>query len=179
MRPGIGKAELSQSLRAEYPEPFIDFSLNELVKNGVLKKVGQFVALQDFESHMPKQWKTRMEGIIAALEQDGLQAEKWETYTKDTPIPKEEMADLLPFILQTEQAIRLTDDTVIHQRAFEQGLEALRSRTSSAFGLKEAKDILGLSRKYLIPFLELLDSLKLTVREEEQRVWSSKNETKS
>ncbi|HSI65841.1 MAG TPA: selenocysteine-specific translation elongation factor [Planococcus sp. (in: firmicutes)] len=179
MRIGIGKAELVQSFSADFPEPFIEYSLNELVKDGVLRKTGQYISLQDFSPHMPKQWKTRMEGILAALAKDGLQAEKWEEYTEGTPIPKADISELLPYLIHTHQVIRLTEDTVIHRQAFDQGVEKLRSRTSTAFGLKEAKEILGVSRKYLIPFLELLDVQKLTIREEEQRVWSSKSDTES
>jgi selenocysteine-specific elongation factor len=39
------------------------------------------------------------------------------------------------------------------------------------FEIAEAKDILGLSRKLMIPFLEKLDRLDLTIRVENKRVW--------
>ena len=55
-------------------------------------------------------------------------------------------------------------------------LEAARRKAAeklSALTEKEAKEALDVSRKYLIPFLELLDHLNLTARQEEQRYWTS------
>ena len=172
MRPGMSKAELSQSLSGGYPKPFIEYSLNALADQGELKKTGQFIALGTFEQHLPKQWKVRMEGIISALEKDGIQVKKWEQYFEGTPLPKNEVSDLTLYLLETEQIYRLQDDTMIHRNAVERAAAKLKQDTEAAFGLKEAKDSLDLSRKYLIPLLELFDSLGITEREEDQRRWT-------
>lgn len=173
MRAGIGKAELVQSLSAAYPKPFIEYSLTALSGGGGIKKTGQFVALASFEPHLPKKWKTRMENIIAALETDGLKVKKWDEYFEGTPLPKNDIPELTLYLLNTRQAYRLLDDTLIHRTAFEEAVEKLRNGTEVEFGLKEAKDALDVSRKYLIPFLELLDGLNLTERREEQRHWTA------
>jgi len=39
------------------------------------------------------------------------------------------------------------------------------------FSIREAKEALGLTRKYLIPLLEHMDRLGITRREEERRVF--------
>lgn len=171
MRRGIPKAELIQSLGAGYPKAFIEYSLNALAEGGEVKKRDQFIALAPFEPHLPKQWKARMDGVIAALERDGLQAKKWEEYLEGTPLPKGDIPDFTAYLLESGQAYRLAEDTLIHQTAFGESVLKLKGGTSAAFGLKEAKDALGVSRKYLIPFLELLDALGATARDGEQRRW--------
>lgn len=172
MRPGIPKAELLQSLGAGYPKTFIEYSLNALAEKGEVRKDGQFMALAGFSPHLPKQWKARMEGIIASLEKDGLQAKKWDEYLEGTPLPKGGIPDFTAYLLQSGEAYRLAEDTLIHRTAFAESVSKLKSGTGAAFSLKEAKDALGVSRKYLIPFLELLDSQGATVREDEQRRWA-------
>lgn len=172
MRRGIPKAELLQSLGAGYPKAFIEYSVNAMVEAGDVRKENQFIALAGFEPHLPKQWKTRMEGILASLERDGLQAHKWAEYIEGTPLPKDDIPDFMAYLLQSGQAYRLTEETLIHRNAFGESVSKLKNGTGAAFGLKEAKDALGVSRKYLIPFLELLDALGETVREEEQRRWA-------
>lgn len=172
MRPGQGKAELIQGFSAVYPKQFIEYTLDQAAKDGGLKKADQFIALGSFEPHLPKQWKTRMEQIVAALQKDGLQAGKWDSYITGTPIPKQELLDLTFYLLETGQAHRLTEDVLIHHTALDQSAAELKAATGQAFTLKEAKDVLGVSRKYLIPFLELLDRLKLTVRTDEERKWT-------
>lgn len=174
MRKGIPKAELIQSLSAGYPKPFIEYGLNALAEQGEVNKIGQFTALASFEPHLPKQWKARMEGVISALEKDGLQAKKWQEYFEGTPLPKGDIPDFTQYLLESGQAYRLEDDTLIHQTAFDESVAKLKDGTGAAFGLKEAKDVLLVSRKYLIPFLELLDAQGLTAREDDQRRWTNK-----
>ncbi|WP_311195586.1 SelB C-terminal domain-containing protein [Planococcus sp. 107-1] len=137
-----------------------------------MKKADQFIALGSFMPHLPKQWKTRMEQMIAALQKDGLQAEKWDSYSAGSPVPKQELLDLTFYLLQTGKAYRLTEEVLIHHSALDYSIAKLKEATGGAFNLKQAKDVLGVSRKYLIPFLELLDELKITVRTDEQRKWT-------
>ena len=60
-----------------------------------------------------------------------------------------------------------------HGEVFKQAVAKLRSHTGSEFEVGDAKDALELSRKYMIPFLEKLDSMGLTKRVENKRVWKN------
>ncbi|MDN7242334.1 selenocysteine-specific translation elongation factor [Planococcus sp. N028] len=174
MRIGMSKAELVQTFSSAYPKPFIEYTLETMAKQNDIRKADQFMALASFEPHLPKQWKTRMEGIIAALEKDGVQAKKWEDYVAGTPVPKPDISELQAYLLHTGQAYRFMEDTLIHRSAVDLAIAKLQAETESEFGLKEAKDALDLSRKYLIPFLELLDELNITTRAEDKRRWTDK-----
>ena len=89
-------------------------------------------------------------------------------------MPKNEITDLTVYLLEKGQVYRLLEDTMVHRNAFDRAVPKLKQDTGEAFGLKEAKDSLDLSRKYLIPFLELLDRLGITAREEDRRRWIEK-----
>ncbi|TWT27181.1 selenocysteine-specific translation elongation factor [Planomicrobium sp. CPCC 101110] len=174
MRIGMSKAELVQTFSSAYPKPFIEYSLEKMAEQGDVRKAEQFMALGNFEPHLPKQWKTRMEGIVAAIEKDGVQVKKWADYIAGTPIPKADLSELEAFLIHTKQAYRFMEDTLIHRSAVEAAVIKLQAETEAEFGLKEAKDSLDLSRKYLIPFLELLDQLNITARAEDKRRWTAK-----
>lgn len=173
MRFGISKAELVQSFSEIYPQSFVEFSLSTFYDREELKKVEQFVALVSFQPHLPKQWKVRMEGIIAGVKQDGIAVKKWEEYVKGTPISNNDSSELAFYLAHTKQAYWISDDMLIHHTAVEQAVSTLQKQTDHTFGLKEAKEALNVSRKYLIPFLELLDELKLTNRIDDKRKWTS------
>ena len=49
--------------------------------------------------------------------------------------------------------------------------EKLKDNTEAQFEVGQAKDILGLSRKLMIPLLEALDNRGLTKRVDNKRVW--------
>ncbi len=174
MRLGISKAEILQMLSGMYSKVLVEYSLNQLVKKGNLEKEDQFVSLSEFHPHLPKQWKQRMLEVIYSLERDGLTVKKWEDYLTDTPLSKHEADELAVYLVQTKQAFRFMDDRLIHRSALDAALSKLKSQTGETFDLKEAKDTLDVSRKYLIPFLELLDQLKITKRQDNERKWMDK-----
>ncbi|PSL40200.1 selenocysteine-specific translation elongation factor SelB [Planomicrobium soli] len=175
MRIGMSKAELVQTFSSAYPKPFIEYTLDKLAELNEVRKAEQYMALGNFEPHLPKQWKTRMEGIITAIEKDGVQVKKWEEYTGGTPIPKADISEMTAYLLHTKQAYRFMEDTLVHRSAVEAAVAKLQAETEVEFGLKEAKDTLDLSRKYLIPFLELLDQLGVTTRAQDKRRWAEKD----
>ncbi|WP_099158275.1 selenocysteine-specific translation elongation factor [Virgibacillus ndiopensis] len=171
MRLGRDKAELVQILTNEFPKELIDFHLNMMLDKNMIKKEGQFISLTVFRSHLPDNWKKRMKQVIRNIENDQLAVGKWEEYVKDKPFSKADADELKNYLIQTGQAYRLTDDFLIHKRSLDKAIEQLKSNTETTFTLKDAKEVLGISRKYLIPILELLDQLHLTRRKESERKW--------
>ncbi|WP_226037328.1 selenocysteine-specific translation elongation factor [Aquibacillus saliphilus] len=171
MRQGIDKAELIQSLKSDFPKKLIEFTVQQLVDKRILNQTGKYVSDIHFDPHLPKRWKVRMEEVITRLKEDGIAVKKWEDYLTNTPFSKDEAVELRTYLLQMNQAYRLTDDMLVHKQAFDHAIKQLRSKTGKSFDLKEAKDIWEVSRKYLIPSLELLDQLSLTERIEGERRW--------
>ncbi|WP_342745726.1 SelB C-terminal domain-containing protein [Sediminibacillus massiliensis] len=172
LRQGKNKAEILQSFKSAYPREFIEFTLEELIEQNELKSMDQFLAVADFQEHLPKKWAKRMEEVIDRLQQDGVSVQKWDAYVANTPFSNEEAADLRKYLLATKKAYILTDEMIVHKQSFDKAAGKLKQETEATFDLKQAKDILQLSRKYLIPFLELLDQFKLTEREGSERTWT-------
>ncbi|WP_079528977.1 selenocysteine-specific translation elongation factor [Halobacillus hunanensis] len=171
MRLGISKAEILQMLSGMYSKVLVEYSLDQLVKKGNLEKKDQFVSSAEFHPHLPKQWKQRMLEVIHSLKKDGLTVKKWEDYLTNTPFSKHDANEFAVYLVQTKQAFRILDDRLIHRSALDAALSKLKRQTGETFDLKEAKDTLDVSRKYLIPFLELLDQLKITTRQDNERKW--------
>jgi selenocysteine-specific elongation factor len=172
MKQGRSKAELVQLVGIRYPKFLIEYCVNRLIKEGNLSKSNQLLKVSSFQPHLPKKWEVKMGQVITNLEKDGVAPRKWEEYVEVIRLSKEDALQLSSYLIYTEHAYRLTEDMLIHQVAFKRALEKLKSQTGDSFKLKEAKDILDMSRKYLIPFLELLDQLKITTRQIEEREWS-------
>ncbi|MFD2923775.1 selenocysteine-specific translation elongation factor [Halobacillus naozhouensis] len=176
MRLGISKAEIVQMLSGLYSKMMIEYSLNQLVQKGNLDKEEQFVSLAGFHPYLPRQWKQRMLEVINTLDKDGVTVKKWEEYITGTLLSKHDADELALYLVQTKQAFRIMNDRLIHRSAVDAALAKLKQQTDETFDIKEAKDILDVSRKYLIPFLEMLDQLKITTRIEDERKWMSNSE---
>ncbi|MCC3357328.1 selenocysteine-specific translation elongation factor [Bacillus sp. REN16] len=169
LRIGMSKAELLQALGQN--KNLIEYCIDELLQLDKITKVDQFLAVSNFKPSLPNE---SMEIIVSSLRNDGIQPQKWADYIKHGSLSKQASNELKSYLLKTNQAFMLNEDTLIYKNAFDKAVVELQAKTDENFSLSEAKEILSLSRKYLIPFLELLDYHQYTRREEGNRVWINK-----
>ncbi|MEH7382241.1 selenocysteine-specific translation elongation factor [Bacillus sp. JJ1533] len=169
LRIGMSKAELLQVLGQN--KNLIEYCINVQLQFNEIKKADQYLAVSSFNPSLPK---GRMETTVSSLLNDDIQPKKWEDYVKQGNLSTQEANELRSYLIKTNQAYVLNEETLIHKTVFDKAVNALKSNTDKMFSLSEAKEILALSRKYLIPFVELLDNLQHTRREEGNRVWISK-----
>jgi selenocysteine-specific elongation factor len=174
MKIGINKAELFQFFQKRYPKQLIDFVIENGIINQVFVRKGQFVSVAVFVPHVPANWQKRVETMLANLNKDGLKVRYFNDYLKEAGIPEALVGDLRKFLEEQDMIVMLDQQFAYYAKQFHEAAAALRSKTSQEFEVGEAKDALDLSRKYMIPFLEKLDSLGLTKRAENKRVWQKK-----
>ncbi|CAH0346021.1 selenocysteine-specific translation elongation factor [Bacillus sp. CECT 9360] len=171
MRKGINKAEVIQGLQAVSPKVLLEFVLTLGEEKGIWKRAGQFFFTADFAPHIPKNWSKRVEGMLEAIKQDGLQVRYLENYLQDAGIPETIRPELTHFLQEKNWLVPLDDKFYLSGDIFTEAVNKLKEHTGTSFEVGEAKEILGLSRKYMIPFLERLDSGRFTRREGNNRIW--------
>lgn len=172
MRVGIDKAKLFSELKTSHPESLLDYALATLLAENVLKKAGQFVALFDVKPSLPEKWKERLERVVQDLKRQGLEVNAWCDVTKNHQIPEDLAQEFFQYLLQTEQAVILNDGMLITTSALNDAYRKLKEDTNSdSFTIQDAKASLNVSRKYLVPLLELFDRLLYTKRVDNYRTW--------
>ena len=145
--------------------------IENAIANRVFTRKGQFVTLASFIPHVPTSWQKRVENMLTDLKNDGLKVRYLNEYLTCAGIPETLVGDLRRFLEEQGQIVILDDQFAYFGELFGQAVEKLRNQTRSEFEVGDAKEILDISRKYMIPFLEKLDALKLTKRVENKRVW--------
>jgi selenocysteine-specific elongation factor len=171
MKLGLNKAELLQSMQKRFPKSLLDFVVENGIANAIFNRREQFVFLSSFVPHVPKSWQKRSENMLSELKKDGLKVRYYKDYFSDSGIPDHLEADLRRYLEEQELVVHLDEQFAYHGEVFKAAVEKLRSGTGEEFEVGDAKEILDLSRKYMIPFLERLDSKGLTKRVENKRIW--------
>ncbi|MBM6618320.1 selenocysteine-specific translation elongation factor [Bacillus suaedaesalsae] len=171
LRFGMSKAELVAVLSHQVPKEWVTTVIDEGLQNNLLQKQSQFVATMDYEPSYPPSWKKRIESLMSSIQQDGLNVKTWEEYGNASGIPKDVLEELKHYLKTTNKLYFLDEKNAITRENLEMAIKKLRAATENTFDLKVAKDSLDLSRKYLIPLMELFDALEITRREEQNRVW--------
>ena len=173
MKTGINKAELLQTMQKGFPKSLLDFVVENGISKGVFKRREQFVFLASFVPHVPKNWSRRTENLLEEMKKDGLKVRYLKDYFSAAGIPETLVFDLKKFLEDQALIVPLDEQFAYHGEIFSEAVGKLQSQTGSEFEVGEAKDILDLSRKYMIPFLERLDAKGLTKRVENKRKWLS------
>ncbi|MCR8850290.1 selenocysteine-specific translation elongation factor [Rossellomorea sp. SC111] len=163
---GANRGELKQHLN-EYPGSLIDYVLEQ----GDWVHGNGHVRLGDFTPHLPTAWEKRCIELLDLLEMDGTQVRDMEEYFKKVGIPEKWHSDFTRFFVQEKKIVPLDEKKAYSIGVFNDAIIRLRKHTDATFQVGEAKEVLGLSRKYMIPFLEKLDKEGLTLRIEGKRKW--------
>jgi selenocysteine-specific elongation factor len=81
-------------------------------------------------------------------------------------------ASLTQYLFDQGLIVRIGTDTVYSRDAYERAVERLKQhlRASGRLTVSEARDLLGSSRKYVLPLLEWLDAQKVTRRVGDDRI---------
>ncbi len=171
MKQGLNKAELLQVMLRAYPKMLVEFVISLGTECGIFRRKGQYLQNADFHPHIPQNWQKRIENLLAELKKDGLKVKHFDDYYFSAGIPEVLKGDLKRFLEEQGTIVPLDGQFYWHGDHFGQAVDKLKKDTGAEFEVGDAKEVLGLSRKYMIPFLERLDSMGLTNRIENKRVW--------
>lgn len=171
LRNGVNKAELLQGLIKWYPKSLVEYVIEQGSATKLFQRKGQFVSLTTFTPHVPSSWKKRTDNLLNDLKRDGLQVKYLHDYIKEAGIPEALVEDVKRYWIDREIIIPLDEFYYYHGEVFTEAVKRLQTETENEFDVGKAKEVLGLSRKYMIPFLERLDENGITRRVENKRVW--------
>lgn len=171
LRNGVNKAELIQGLQKWFPKLLVEYVIEQGVATKLIHRKGQFVSLTTFTPHIPSSWQKRTDNLLDNLKRDGLQVKYLHDYIKGAGIPDAIVEDVKRYWIDREMIIPLDDSYYYHGEVFTAAVKRLQAETGHEFDVGKAKEVLGLSRKYMIPFLERLDENRVTKRIENKRLW--------
>ena len=165
-RPGIEPDHLHRLLGAWLEPTATAHVIAGLVRRGALAQPGAVLALPTFQPKATARPEV-VAAVVQALTSQGLASALPAVLADELAIELRELTVVLQAAVAAGQLVRIAEDhhaTPDNVReAVAQVLEAFGTRDSFTTG--ELKDLLGLTRKHLIPFAEYLDAERVTVRD--------------
>ncbi len=151
---GVDKEKLREKL-----------SINDSLFEYILERLGNYRMLNEYIVDEKRSDLIKSDEFIRLMDllKDRIR-EEGEVISEG--IPKE----VLSLAVRKGHVHRIGDSLLISDEFLKECVRKLRS-LGETFSVQEAKHTLGLTRKYLIPLLEHLDFLNLTVREGSRRRW--------
>jgi selenocysteine-specific elongation factor len=177
LRPGMGKAALKSARFKNTPEQLWRLFIQWACRRGKLAETADVIFLPSFTAQFPERHKQAMEQALLQLERAGITPPAWNVLMEEYKIPEAAAGDLKAYLLNKGEIVQISDEFYIYRKEWDRGIEKLQSSLGKepVVTPAAAKEVLGLSRKYLIPFLESLDKNNITRRTEEGRIWKKNN----
>lgn len=165
-RPGVEPDLLHRRLGA-WLDPTATAQITaQLVRRGALAQRGTLLALPDFQPKATARPET-LAAVQLTLAEQGLATSTPAALAEQLGIDVREIGAALHALQAEGQLVRLSEDLYVTRdaarAAIDRVVEAFWQR--EAFSTGELKDLLGLTRKHLIPFAEHLDAERVTVRD--------------
>lgn len=166
LRPGMPKEELRS--KTAIPAEVFSGAIAMLIAEGTLIERGGDIAASDHHPGLTADQEASAGAFLAELE---LQ-----------PFNPPPLADLvrrhqltpavLQYLVAQQRIVRVNEDTVFARSAYDAAVNRLRTHLTAhrTLTVAAARDVLGSSRRYVLPLLEWLDAQKITRRVGDDRI---------
>jgi selenocysteine-specific elongation factor len=172
LKPGMSKEAL-RALHKGIDQKLFEILLGQ-ISDVVLER--ELIRLKTFKIALTQDKKVLKDKILKALEQSEFQPPSKDELAKSISIKPQEAGELLKIMTAEKSLVRINDSLYIPMDNYSKMIDDLKSffSTKSEMTVGEFRDILKTSRKYALPFLEYLDSNKITLRVGEVRKFLKK-----
>ncbi len=172
MREGLSKEELRRRLSSELEPRIFAKLMSALLDGGKVEAAGEVIRLKGRGRILTERQEGAHAKLIAELSSCGLAPPKVDELGQKLKIPTARLLELLKVATAEGIVLRVADDMYFGRKAIEDLRERLvaylkehREISTQAF-----KELVGQSRKFVIPLSEYFDREKVTLRVGEKRV---------
>lgn len=164
---GIGREELKSSLPDYLDREVVMSVVAHMEACGKLSGDELRVRLPDFQPRFNEQFVGQLSQVEGLLKRGGLSPPTRDVLAQETGLSDDELNDALSLLQEEGKVEKIASDIFYHVTAADlarrQITQFMKGNNNKA-STQELKDVLDLSRKYLIPLLEYFDATRLTVR---------------
>ncbi|MGM0602108.1 MAG: selenocysteine-specific translation elongation factor [Bacillota bacterium] len=170
LKKGIQKEELRSQSDYYFEKAEFSIILNWMKENGKIKEEENIISLDGFNISFNEEEKKIKENIINKFKDNLFNPPVLEDLVKTYNNP-DKVSDILQYLLDQGELIRLTQDIYLHYSALDEAINKLKMyfKNHESIELSEFRDLIGSTRKYSLPLLEEFDRRKLTERRGDQR----------
>jgi len=174
LRPGLSREELKQRLGQNLEVKVFSYLLNKLAADGEIVAEKDLIRLPKHEVRLAADEKALKERLEKAFRDGGLAPPNLNDVLQGED--KNQARQVLGVLMNEGVLVKVKGDLFYHSEV----LKDIRERLVAYLAEKQKisapqfKDVLGLSRKYIIPLLEYFDTIQLTMRLGDERVLRKK-----
>jgi len=169
LREGMEEAALASA--ADVATGVFRPALENLLADGLVERRGTVLALAGQGARLSEADAAAKDRLASALAEAGLAPPAVAELAETLGEPLDRVESLVRLLADEGTLVQVGEGLVMHASAVERAAEVALGlfRKSGGFTTVEFRDALGTSRKFAVPLLDYLDTLRLTVRQGSRR----------
>jgi selenocysteine-specific elongation factor len=158
--------------RAKLEQPLLEQALGRLEESGSLQIRNDKVRRSSFEIKISPEENQAKKDLEKLLHQTRFATPRKAELPEQLPHKNERLEKVLKLLIDEGTILLLKDDVLLHYENLKEAIDLITKTIteSGAIEAAQVRDLIGTTRKYVIPLLEHLDKIGITRRVENRRV---------
>jgi selenocysteine-specific elongation factor len=137
-----------------------------------IESTGELLRAKDYVVKLSAEDKKIIDRIITTFSKDGLNVKNPKEMSDLLKLPFEKYIRYHNYLIDIGELVKIDENIFLTRSVYEEAINKIKEYcfANESIEIATAKDILNTSRKYIVPFLEHLDYIKITKRMENKRV---------
>lgn len=151
-------------IRFDAPRRVLLLALKMLLAQGKIREDGHAFALSNFEKVFSPRQETQLLKLEEMVDRGKFLSVSMDAIRRELRLSPQALQKLLDVLIERKKIVQGKDGFLVHSSWLEEIIAKIRSRGGAELSVSDFKAMTGLSRKYAIPLLELLDRMGVTRR---------------
>ncbi|MGI6649481.1 MAG: selenocysteine-specific translation elongation factor [Bacillota bacterium] len=176
LRPGLSKEELRSRKFNYFSVKLLNALLQHWEEGRLISLIGQSVAQHGHRPQLTEHYRSVVAEILRHYQTARFQPPAWgelrQTLSQTLSLKENEYDEILNYCLNQKLLVKVADDLYFRAEEITEARETIINylKHNPSLTISEARELLGGSRKYILPLLEYFDREKLTRRSGDKRV---------
>ncbi len=172
LREGCPREEIRSRILSDWGQKKFQILLQSMEQDGLITLSAKAASLPGYRFDMNSALGKLLTKVLALYHDSCCQPPAWGDAVAKCGVDKKEEQEMLHYLLRQGDLVEISQDVYIHAEILaitqKNLLNFLAEKGQITVG--EARDLLGTSRKYVVPLLEYYDQKKITKRVGDSRV---------
>lgn len=142
----------------------LSLALKQLTRTGKITAHGNHIARTGFQVQLSPEEEKLLKDLERMSLKGELHSVSFEELKQRFGLSTKNLNRLLDFLIERKKVVKGKDGYIVHSSWLEELIQKLKNSGKRELSVSEFKMLTGLSRKYAIPLLELLDQMGVTRR---------------
>ncbi len=168
---GVAKEEIKSKFFKEQTQKNFNNIISLLVGDE-LESTGELLRSKGYVVKLSDEDKQIIDRIITIYSKDGLTVKNTKEMSEFMKFSNEKYNKYHNYLMDIGELIKIDENMFLTKSVYKDAINKIKEYclSNESIEIATAKDILNTSRKYIVPFLEHLDYIKITKRIENKRV---------